>query len=71
MLAYTLKSYTGHQDDFEHGAGKKLTQMLLNGGHKEMAVFVSREFGGINLGPRHFLLIEKAARDALKELQSN
>ena len=65
VMAYTLKKYTGNHDDGEYGASKKLLQWLLNRGYPNIAVFVTREYGGVHLGQRRFLHIEKAAREAL------
>ena len=68
MMAYTVKMYSGHHDDGEYTSGSKLAQILEQRGAKDTAVFVSREYGGQQLGQCRFLHIEKAARDALEEL---
>ena len=68
MLGYTVKTFAGHQDNSEYGAGKKILQTLLKMGHNNTAVFVSKDFGGIHLGPQHHLFIEREAKDALKML---
>ena len=68
MMAYSVKSHTGHHDNGEYGALIKLlngiTQRNLNG----VALFVTREYGGIQLGQRRFLFIEKVAKEALNYL---
>ena len=38
MMAYSLKAYTGYQDDAEHGTGKKILQIVLDGRYKDTAV---------------------------------
>ena len=63
-----VKNYTGYHDNGEHGASVKLQKILLDRCLNNTAVFVTREFGGIHLGPRRFLHIEKVARAALDEL---
>ena len=57
-LGYTVKNYSGHQDDAEYSADKRLLEMVQTNGCKDVALFISCEFGGIHLGPRRFLLIE-------------
>ena len=69
-LGYTVKNYSGHQDDAEYSAGKRLLEMVQTNGCKDVALFISREFGGIHLGPRRFLLIERVAKEALNKLQA-
>ena len=65
MMAYAVKTYTGHQDNGEFGAGKRLEQILATRGDRNLAIFVTREYGGFHLGIRRFLHIESVARDAL------
>ena len=69
MLAYRLKMHTGQNDDGEHGASKRLMKILDERKLGNIAVFVTREYGGSHLGPRRFVHIKKVARDALTELQ--
>ncbi len=55
---------TGHDDDGEKYAGKKLENVLENM-NAEGAVVVARRYGGIMLGPVRFTHIEHCARDAI------
>ena len=55
---------TGHDDDGEKYAGKKL-ETLLENMKAEGAVVVARRYGGIMLGPVRFTHIEHCARDAI------
>ena len=71
MVAYHIKSHWGYHDHGEHGAGVKLQKILENRSINNIAVFVTREYGGIHLGPRHFLHIEKVTREALNEMTSD
>ena len=68
ILGYAIKNHTGYHDHGEYGAGQKVMNCITQRGHSNTAVFVTREYGGIQLGPRRFLYIERAARDALNEL---
>ena len=68
ILAYSVKSYTGHHDHGEHTAGSKILQILLQKKMNNVAVFVTWDYGGIHIGQRRFLHIEKCARDALDAL---
>ena len=70
MVAYHVKSHWGYHDHGEHGAGVKLQKILESRLMNNMAVFVTREYGGIHLGPRRFLHIEKVTREALNEMNS-
>ena len=71
MMGYSVKQYTGHHDNGEHTAGRKILQVLMQKGHINTAVFVTREHGGPQLGPRRFIHIESAARNALNQLWEN
>ncbi|KAK8192799.1 ribosomal protein S5 domain 2-type protein, partial [Phyllosticta capitalensis] len=55
---------TGHDDDGESYAGKKL-EKLLEGQKVEGAVCVARWYGGVMLGPVRFEHIENCARQAI------
>ena len=68
VMAYRLKSYTGNQDDGEYGASKRLLQMLTEGKCKNTVLFVAKEYGGIHLGQRRFIRIEKVAKEASAKL---
>ena len=68
ILGYKVKNFEGYHDDGEHAAGNKLLQILHDRKSSNTAVFVTRDFGGIHLGIRRFVHIEKAAREALNLL---
>lgn len=55
---------TGHDDDGEQYAGKRL-EKLLDTMKVEGAVVVARWYGGVMLGPVRFTHIENCARDAI------
>ena len=69
MMAFVLRKYSGYQDAGEYSAGKKLLTTLENSKHKDIVVFVAREYGGFHLGQHRFLLIEKVAKEALDALE--
>ena len=68
IMAYHVKSFTGHCDHGEYGAGRRLLGILMNQGYADTVVFVTRDYGGIQLGQRRFLFIEKVAKQALNML---
>ena len=68
IMTYVVKKYSGYQDNGEFGAGKRLAKILLARGVKDIAVFVTREYGGFHIGARRFLHIEGVAKDALNTL---
>ena len=68
VIGYAVKTYTGFHDNGEHAAGKCLLQLLLDRCQNDTVIFLARKFGGIHLGQRHFMYIEKVAKDALNKL---
>ena len=61
ILAYAVKNYTGHHDHGEHMAGSKILQVLLNRGRNNTVLFITREYGGAQLGQCRFIHIECVA----------
>ena len=70
MMAYAIKQHSGYHDDGEHMAGKRISSILADRVTTNTVIFVSRIYGGVHLGPKRFLLIEKVAREALNKLQA-
>ena len=68
VMAYSVKTYVGFDDHGEFGAGKRLQRIITGQGYKNVAVFVTREYGGSHIGPRRFLHMEKVAKDALSSI---
>ena len=68
MMAYCARGYSGYQDHGQYGAGKRLEQLLLSSNRKDLAIFVTRDFGGTHLGQRRFLLIERVAKEAINQM---
>ena len=68
IMAYTIKQYQGYCDAGEHGAGRRLKNILEDRNATNTAVFVARDFGGITLGHKRFICIEKSARESLNLL---
>ena len=68
MLAYTIKEHSGHHDHGEHKAAGHMLQILQDRNLSNVAVFVVRVYGGIPLGQKRFLHIEKSTREALNNL---
>jgi hypothetical protein len=59
--------YHDHDDDGETAAGSRLAEMIRLMRVDNVAVIVSRWFGGVLLGPDRFKLICNSARDVLEE----
>ena len=69
MMSYSFKHHEGYHDYGEHGSGKRLLDLLHTRNLHNVVVFVTRVYGGIPIGPKRLLLIEKAARGALESLE--
>ena len=69
IAAYSIKSYEGHQDDFEHGASHRLLNVIANNSFNNIAVYVVRYHQGPNLGPKRHQLYEKVATEALARIK--
>lgn len=65
ILAYRVGADSGHDSDGEDQAGRGLEVLLTSTGIDNIAVVVSRWYGGVHLGSDRFRLINKAARDLL------
>ena len=50
MMGYTFKTFSGNADNGEFGASSKILNIIQNRGLRDTAVFMTREFGGIQLG---------------------
>lgn len=68
MMAYNVDKYDGFRDDGEHNAGVKLHMELTRQNFKNVAVFVSRVYGGSHLGARRFQHIVEVAQIALAQI---
>uniref|UniRef100_M4C2G4 Impact N-terminal domain-containing protein n=1 Tax=Hyaloperonospora arabidopsidis (strain Emoy2) TaxID=559515 RepID=M4C2G4_HYAAE len=70
MLAYRIIGdfvVKDNDEDGEHGAGNKLSSLLELLNAKNVAVVVTRWYGGIKLGPDRFKHINTCARLVLEE----
>mgnify|MGYP001149001517 CR=1 FL=1 len=71
MLAYRIITPQGstlydNDEDGEAGAGRRLSELLQLMNANNVAVMVSRWYGGIQLGPDRFRHISNAAREVLE-----
>ena len=62
---YNLKNSYGAQDDDEHSSSSKLYAVIKGQGLTNMAVFITRYYGGVKLGPYTHKLIKDAALQAI------
>jgi putative IMPACT (imprinted ancient) family translation regulator len=67
ILAYRLPESQGRDDDGEGGAGDRVLHFMVAAGLCNVAVIVTRWFGGVLLGRQRFRCIIQAATDALQE----
>ncbi|CAK9001846.1 Protein IMPACT (Imprinted and ancient gene protein homolog) [Durusdinium trenchii] len=72
MLAYRIERSDApgtflcdNDDDGENAAGSKLAELLALTDAKNVAVVVSRWYGGVHLGPARFKIISNVARELL------
>lgn len=76
MWAYRLRMPDGHitqegDDDGEKGGAKVILHVLQQTNSFNIAVAVSRWYGGINLGPVRFRHIASVTRDAIDSIQNS
>lgn len=70
MLAYRIVgdfTVKDNDEDGEHGAGNKLSELLELTHAENVAVVVTRWYGGILLGPDRFKHISTVARETMEE----
>ena len=65
ILAYKVGADGGHDSDGEDQAGRGLELLLSSTGIDQIALVVTRWYGGVHLGSDRFRLINKVARDLL------
>ena len=57
-----------YQDDGEPGAGRIMSELLVNNNIQNVAVFVVRKYGGVRMGSDRFLCYEEVAKQAVEAL---
>ena len=62
-----------HQDNGEHGAGRAMIREMIKTDHlpDNIAVFITRQYGGTHLGPRRYKRMQEAMADALERYALN
>lgn len=70
IMAFTVGGDSGAQDDGEHRAARKILKKLTDQDERNVAVFVTRVYGGRPMGPARFEYILKTAQKALDELNN-
>ena len=65
---HTTKTEEGWEDDGDHGAGKKLLDLLHRQNRTNTVVFLSRGSAGSHLGPRRHKIMAEVAESALSKL---
>lgn len=56
-----------HQDNGEHGAGRAMIREIIKADNipDNIAIFITRQYGGTHLGPRRFKCMKEAMMDAI------
>ena len=68
IMAYRIGEEEGWVDDEEHGAGHFLTTWLARHKLCNIAIFITRQYGGQHLATRRFELMREVATEACKNL---
>lgn len=66
-VAYSAESQFRFHDNGEFGAGYRLLDTIKSAGLQNVTLFMIREHGGINLGPRRFTIMRETARETLEK----
>lgn len=69
--AFSVNGEQDYQDNNEYGSGYRLLKIIRELAMDNIAIFIVRFHGGINLGPRRFALMMDLARAALLKLQDS
>ena len=69
MAAYRICNGEGYQDDQEYGASSRMAQILANNDIQNIAIFITRYFDGIHIGPSQHTLIKEVAINVLGKLE--
>ena len=75
-LAYRLydpngaKTTDGYCDDGEYGIGRHLRHTLHERNARNVAVFVTRRYGGTHLGPQRFMIVKELTKSVIEQLKA-
>lgn len=69
-VASMVNSEEAYQDDKEHGAGYRMLKIIKQADIDNVALFMVRHYGGINLGPRRFTIIAELTKAALDKVKT-
>lgn len=67
-VACSVNQQTAYQDNGEHGSGFRILRCIKQASVDNVAIFIMRHYGGINLGPRRFTIINELAKAALEKI---
>lgn len=68
-VACVVGDQEAYHDNGEFGAGFRLLKAIKNSGMNNVALFMIRQFGGINIGPKRFTIMVDLAELALEKLE--
>lgn len=69
-VACSVQSETAYQDNGEHGSGFRILRCIKQSALDGVAIFIMRHYGGQNLGPRRFTIINELSRVALEYVKA-
>lgn len=65
--AFSVQQEQDYQDNGEFGSGFRLLRCIKESGLSNLAVFLIRNYGGTNLGPRRFVIMTDMAKAAIQK----
>lgn len=68
-VACKIDGQEAYNDNAEFGAGMKMMKAIRESGLDNVVLFMIRQYGGINLGPRRFKIISDLATIALQKAE--
>lgn len=69
-VACSVKGETAYQDNGEHGSGFRILRCIKQASLDNVAIFIMRHYGGLNLGPRRFTIINELSRVATEYIKN-
>ena len=71
LIIYSVGKLEGYHDSGEHGAGKRISNIMKDLNCQNTVLVTARVYGGIPLGLKRFVLIDKVSNEVLHSLQQD
>lgn len=68
-VACLIDGREAYNDNGEFGSGFRLLRAIKTSGLDNVALFMIRQYGGVNLGPKRFTIMTELAELALEKLE--